>query len=353
MFSLAALSLMACGSTNATTSSAGAETAAPDATRHGEVARAESAPTPGRAEPSPSPQDTPAQSQPTQQPTPARAQEVSPAADSKEARAEEVLKLAREALGGEAKLAEVQSLSVSGPFRRAGDGQQQTGELRVDVLAPDKLKVSETLDLMAGLQLTMIHAVNGAQTWADSRTGASNAQVTMMRRDDKGKDDASAQVDRLQSDLMRYLLAFILTPPPGVSVSFSYAGEAEAPDGRADVLDVVGAHGFKARLFIDKKTHRPLMFSYRDVVRRAKTVKASAGAGDVDKLVKRAQSDNPAAPRESDVQIHLSDYRAEKGLLLPHALSMTVDGQPYQEWEVKEVKLNPRDLTAQKFEKGK
>ena len=354
MFSLAALSLTACGSTNATTSSAGAETAAPDATRHGEVARAESAPTPERAEPSPSPRDTPAQSQPTQQPTPARSQEVlSPAADSKEARAEEVLKLAREALGGEAKLAEVQSLSVSGPFRRAGDGQQQTGELRVDVLAPDKLKVSETLDLMAGLQLTMIHAVNGAQTWADSRTGASNAQVTMMRRDEKGKEDASAQVDRLQSDLMRYLLAFILTPPPGVSVSFSYAGEAEAPDGRADVLDVVGAHGFKARLFIDKKTHRPLMFSYRDVVRRAKTVKASAGAGDVDKLLKRAQSDNPAAPRESDVQIHLSDYRAEKGLLLPHALGMTVDGQPYQEWEVKEVKLNPRDLTAQKFEKGK
>lgn len=346
ILSLAALSFTACDSTAAGTNPAVAAT--PAATPRQEVTRAEPEPTAARQEPAPTPQTPPAQ------PTPqANAGQAAPAANSKEARALEVLRLAREALGGEAKLAEVQSLSASGPFRRAGDGQQQTGELRVDVLAPDKLKVSETLDLMAGLQLTMIHAVNGTQAWADSRTGADNAQVTMLRRDDKGQQDANAQVARLQSDMMRYLLAFLLTPPQGVSVSFSYGGEAEAPDGRADVLDVTGAHGFKVRLFIDKKTHMPLMFSYRDVVRRAKTMKAAGGMGDVDKLVKSAQSGNPSAPRESDVELHLSDYRAEKGLLLPHSLSTSVDGQPYEEWEVKEVKLNPRELTAQKFEKGK
>lgn len=344
ILSLAALALTACDSTAAGTKPADAT---PAATPRQEVARAEPTPAAARTETAPTPQTAPAQPTP-----PARAAQAAPPADGKEARALEVLKLAREALGGEAKLAEVQSFSASGPFRRAGDGQQQTGELRVDVLAPDKLKVSETLDLMAGLQLTMIRAVNGTQAWNDSRTGAGNAQVTMLRRDDKGKQDAGAQAARLQSDMMRYLLAFILTPPPGVSVSFTHGGEAEAPDGRADVIDVTGAHGFKARLFIDKKTHRPLMISYRDVVRRAKTMKAG-GMGDVDKIVKGAQTDNPSAPRESDVQLHLSSYRAVSGLLLPHTLSISVDGQPYEEWEVKEVKLNPRELTAQKFEKGK
>ena len=45
-------------------------------------------------------------------------------------------------------------------------------------------------------------------------------------------------------------------------LSFGHAGQAEAPEGKADVLDVKGAGNFTARLFIDSKTHLPLMLSW-------------------------------------------------------------------------------------------
>ena len=48
-------------------------------------------------------------------------------------------------------------------------------------------------------------------------------------------------------------------------VTFSYVGKAEAPQGKADVLDVKGPAGpgaFAARLFISDDTHLPIMMSW-------------------------------------------------------------------------------------------
>ena len=46
-------------------------------------------------------------------------------------------------------------------------------------------------------------------------------------------------------------------------MDFTYGGEAQSPDGKADVVDVKGASNFAAKLFLDKQTHRPLMLAYR------------------------------------------------------------------------------------------
>jgi hypothetical protein len=97
-------------------------------------------------------------------------------------RAQEVLRQAREALGGEAKLKEIQNFTVSGAYRRASGGQDQSGEKRLDLLLPDKFKVSETMSLIAGIELTLVNALNGDQSWSDRRTNAGNAQVMTMRR---------------------------------------------------------------------------------------------------------------------------------------------------------------------------
>src|SRR4029453_5674299 len=45
-------------------------------------------------------------------------------------------------------------------------------------------------------------------------------------------------------------------------LAFGLAGQAEAPEGKADVLDVKGPGNFAARLFVDNKTHLPLMLSW-------------------------------------------------------------------------------------------
>ena len=47
-------------------------------------------------------------------------------------------------------------------------------------------------------------------------------------------------------------------------LTFTYVGKAESPDGEAEVLDAKGDGNFAARLFIDAKTHLPVMLTYQD-----------------------------------------------------------------------------------------
>jgi hypothetical protein len=276
-----------------------------------------------------------------------------PGVASKEDQAQALLQQIREALGGEARLKEVQSFSASGPFRRVSDDQEQSGDIRVDMLLPDKFKQSETLSLIAGIEIVIVETLSGDQTWTDTQSGGGNAQVMMVRRKGSEQQMNTDQLKSLRGNFTRYLLSLFLTPPPNTSIEFVYGGEAEAKDGRADILDLKGDDGFSARLFIDKKTHRPLMISYRDVVVNMKTTKASgATIRDVDKIVKDAQA-KPPARQESDIVLHFSEYRAENGILLPHLLSKTVNGQPFEEWKLTNFKINPPELTPQKFEKRK
>jgi hypothetical protein len=218
------------------------------------------------------------------------------------------------------------------------------------LLLPDKFKTSDTLSLIAGIELTIVSALNGNQVWTDSRSGAGNAQVMTMRRGGNEQQNSEEQVKRLRAEFTRYMLALFLMPSPNSSIEFG--GEAEAPDGRADILLLKDGNAVVARLFIDQKTHRPLMMTYRDIAMRMRTMKSTAGSsGEVDKIVKDTQSNAPVR-QESDMQMRFSDYKAEKGILLPHLISITVEDKPYEEWVVKSFKLNAPDLTAKKFEKG-
>lgn len=295
------------------------------------------------------PPSTPTKAQ--TQPAPEQAmRQAQHAIVSQSDRAEEVLRQAREALGGEAKLKEIQSFTASGAFRRVNNGQEQSGEKRMDLLLPDKYKISDTLSLIAGIELTIVNALNGNQAWSDSRSNAGNAQVMTMRRGGNEQQNSEEQVKNLRAEFTRYMLGLFLMPPPNSSIE--YGGQAEATDGRADMLVLKDGNNVVAKLFIDQKTHRPLMMSYRDIALRMKTVKSNAGSsGDIDKIVKDAKSNAPAR-EESDMQMHFSDYKAENGILLPHLIVITVNDKPYEEWSLKSFKVNSPDLTAKKFEKG-
>ncbi len=65
----------------------------------------------------------------------------------------------------------------------------------------------------------------------------------------------------IRAEFYRCVLG-VLPVAKGVSgLTFTHAGQAEANESTADVLDVKG-EGFVARLFVDSKTHLPLMLTY-------------------------------------------------------------------------------------------
>jgi hypothetical protein len=276
------------------------------------------------------------------------------------AHAQELLTQARNALGGEAKLKAVQSLSASGKFRRILSPQvpEMSGEFEMEILLPDKYKRVENISMMGGAaEIRRTDGFNGEQMFQDSSSSGSG--MVMMRR--PGSDDPKAQAAQLRAmkaDVARNLLAWLLTAPDSYQIQFTYAGEADAPEGKADILDAKNAEGFAARIFLDKKTHQPLMLSYRTVVpkmviRSVQAASSEEGEKKAKEMEKHAQDEIAKAQQnaqESEVQIFYADFRSVDGLLLPHKITRSVSGEVSEEWEITKFKINP-PLKAEKFKK--
>jgi hypothetical protein len=280
-------------------------------------------------------------------------------AEAKGSRADEVVKQTRAAMGGEDKLRGVQSLSFKGKFRRVIQEREMSGEREFEFQLPDKF--SKTESFLAGgstVSITSSQTLNGAEAWSSGRGG-----MIIMRSDGKEptkeeKERAEkAMTQRLRAEMARYLLALFASPGGGFPVEFTYAGEATADDGSAEVLDAVGPDGFAVRLFIDKQTHLPLMLSYRTPKPRMFTMTApqgGKGGKSADELVKEAQekmkTDAAARPEEVEMQWRFSEYKQVGGLMLPHRITSGQDGETSDEFEIKTYAINPQ-FKADKFQK--
>src|SRR5207253_9813625 len=102
----------------------------------------------------------------------------------------------------------------------------------------------------------------------------------------------------------------------GYPVTFAYAGQAEAPQGKADVLDVTGAPGVVMRLFIDRTTHLPIMITW------------------------------PAQPAEN--RLFFSDYRDVDGMMWPFRLRRAVGPDTVEETTFDRFRVNAK-IDPKKF----
>ena len=60
----------------------------------------------------------------------------------------------------------------------------------------------------------------------------------------------------------RLMLGLFAGSFDGYPLTFTYAGQAEAPQGMADVLDARGPANFVMRLFVYRDTHLPVMVTW-------------------------------------------------------------------------------------------
>jgi hypothetical protein len=277
-------------------------------------------------------------------------------------RAQEVLKQAREALGGEAKLKAIQSLSAAAKYRRVIQEREMSGEIEVELLLPDKYMKSETMSVM-GAEITRIEALSGDKAWMDSRSGGGMVVVRASPPNATTEQAEAALRRNTRAEFARLLLSFLLTAPASVPIELSYLGEAEAPDGRAHVIEAKGADNFAARLFLDQKTHLPLMLSYRGALPRMTMNMTPMGAhgaapsaAEIERMRKEAQekaakeAPSTPQPQQAEIQWRFSEYRNVGGISFPHRITKAADGQVNEEWEMTKFKLNP-PLKPGNFEK--
>jgi len=287
---------------------------------------------------------------------------VRAAAPQADAKAEEVLNAARSALGGGDALAKVQSATVTGSTRRIMGERELSSDVTLDILLPDKFKRTEEMSFgQGGPSVTRVSAVNGSEVWDDG-TNRGGGAIFMRGPNGPGAGAAGPggpggpgrepteeerarfkqfQERRMKGERARYsLIWFLKTDAP-----VTYAGVAEAPDGKADVLEFKPEGASPMKLFIDQQSHQPLMLTYEGVLPR---------------MITRRQGERPTPeeiekmrkepPQQVTFEVHFSEYKKVDGVLLPHLISQSVNGNVSEEFTIEKYKLNS-PLKAADFEK--
>jgi hypothetical protein len=256
-------------------------------------------------------------------------------------RAAELLAQARAALGGESKLSKVQGLSCAGTVQRSIGDRQVTGDVTIDLQLPDKFLRSDSIAPRGDAALVVTEqGINGDQLLRHSKTlnTPPGAIIRAPPPPAKGSEQEAQLLRNSRAELARTMLGLLLASPASMPLEFNYAGEAESPDGKADVLDVTGPSSFVAKLFLDKASHRPLMMVYRGVSPRVVVQTQRGGPPPGEGAHAPAP---PPMPEQVDINMFLDDYKAVDGVLLPHHITRSVDGQPSEDMVFKTIKVNP------------
>ena len=262
-------------------------------------------------------------------------------------KAEQLLAQARQALGGEKNLNTVQGLTCTGTYERTMGDRQLSGELTIDLQLPDKMLRTETMNPMGDMTVIVEQGINGEKLLRHQRT-VNGPPGAVIRMGTPPTGDAEAQAIRnARADMTRMALALLLASPGSTPLDIAYGGEAQADDGKADVLDAKGAGNFAARIFLDQKTHRPLMLQYRGVAPRVvmQTQRMDgppdpARARQAEQAAQAAGAAQPP-PQVVDITLFIDDYKPIDGVQIPHHFSRSVDGKPTEEMTFKTIKINP------------
>lgn len=311
-------------------------------------------------------------------------------AASQGADAKRVLTELRAALGGEDKLAAVKTLSVQGQTARvAPDGSTtSSSDFEWAMELPSKFVKREMFANLGGQKLYRRVGFNGPDVIEENdmpsgMTGGAGGH-TVVRTMSPGMampggkaspEQVAAQkaltLANARRDFARLTLGMFGSSFSAFPVEFSYAGQAEAPDGKADVLEVRGADGFVAKFFVDGKSRLPLMLSWMDKEPLRMTMgpggsamsagnvqvfSGNAGAGRTPEDVARMQQEMADRMKEAEAnrrtveyRMFYTDYKTFNGVKLPTKIQRMMDGLPTEELSLENIKVNSK-IDASRFQ---
>src|SRR5262252_4670063 len=173
-----------------------------------------------------------------------------------------ILAATREALGGEKRLTAVKTFIATGRTQQVRGQNLVPIEFEIAVELPDKyVRRDEILAQESGPTSIGFVADSLIQVPPQSapagRPGGpppTPEQLEFARR---------ARVVGVKQDFARLALGMFAGSFAGYPLTFSYVGQAEAPQGKADVLEVKSTSNLTMRFFIAQDSHLPIMISWQ------------------------------------------------------------------------------------------
>lgn len=315
-----------------------------------------------------------------------------------------ILGAAREALGGDKRLSSVKTLFANGRTRQVQGDNLVPIEFDINIELPDKyvrtdeiparesgptsrgfngeglIQFPEAAPSRAGgaggaRGATGAEGATGATgaAGATGATGAPGATGATSARSGAPGPPANPTIP-VKQDFARLTLGMFAASFSSYPLTFGYAGQAEAPEGKADVIDIKGDGNFSARLFVDSKTRLPLMLSWTTPPNMVAVVvgqqpPANMPPGSVafetpappsssatpeqkkqfeeDALAARKKAMASAKPTEN--RIYYADYRDVDGMKFPFRIRRAVGTTTTEETTFDRFRVNPK-IDPRKFE---
>lgn len=328
-----------------------------------------------------------------------------------DARALELVRLARVAIGGEANINNVRSMTISGTSSRAmtinGASEIKQGSLEINFEFPGKFskmvrigepgdgggeiqkqfdvivtrsgEMPETVDSGEGKKVVIVKDENGNVLTENIKGGdgqrkivikSKNGETEDIRAIDNGngatittEDGKKILVDKdvkiirtnggdaRQNEMLRTTLFLLLTAPEGSDVSYTFAGETTV-DGAACNIVEAASNGSVFKLFLDKATNLPKMISYMAAPMKIFKFEKPASADAANKKEVQVFVNKMDKIEPVEHQLKLSDFRSVGGLLLPHKWTESVGGETVETVDVSNYEINPTNI-SEKFKKEK
>ncbi|MBI4266540.1 MAG: hypothetical protein HY657_19395 [Acidobacteria bacterium] len=307
------------------------------------------------------------------------------------AKGQVLLAAARQALGGESRLAGVKTLQVTGTFRRVIGNDDTDGDFEVFLERPDKYLRSEktgtpgqpsteTIEALVGTEIRDEVRGGGGRVGRggaigggdappdgappaeivaepDDRDAGQQPEVGAAGRVGRGRGgfglDPDAQRRARQADVARLLLMWLLA----TDAPMPWVGIAESPDGKAEVLEARFADGQPTRLFLDAVSYMPLMLQWQGLPARAggpggRPFGAAQGRRGLGGQRGRGQAADAGAAGAGGVRrggaaepitfdMTFSDHRVINGIRLPHTITRGMNGQTIERWTIRSYRVNP------------
>ena len=180
----------------------------------------------------------------------------------------------------------------------------------------------------------------------------------------------AARLTGAKQDFARLMLGLFATSFSSYPLTYTYAGQAEAPQGKADVLEAKGPPNLTLRLFVYRDTHLPVMISWQgapDAGRGPGVGPAGAGRGAPPAAPAPGADAPPTAPSPAGAdavsrgqalapaqenRIYFADYREVDGVKFPFRLRRALGQDTVEETTFDRFRINTK-IDPKKFEMRK
>jgi hypothetical protein len=243
---------------------------------------------------------------------------------------------ARAALGGDRRIAGVKTFIATGRTRQVRGDNLIPIEFEIHTELPDKYARRDEFPAQDNGPATI--GFNG-NTLIQNPPPSAPRGGGPVEGPEQQATAARARIASVKQDFARLMIGMFASSFSSFPLTFAYVAQAEAPQGKADVVDATGPGDFRLRLFISSETHLPIMLTWQ-----APTAPSRGGGPP-------PAGPAPAASQPVERRMYFGEYREVDGLKLPFRIRVAVGADTTEETTFDTFRINA-PIDSRRFQPG-